>query len=113
MRRLGAHLLTFALLIGLIFQSAAPAAGLVMISDGAKSCSSMCADMPGNCGLQCTLCPGAALGCRANASCGMPLAVAPASAVAEEPAFAPTYVRPATMLLAGRSIEPEQHPPTC
>lgn len=111
MSRIGALLLTIALLIGIALQSAA-AAGSVMISNSSEPCSSMCADRSGSCDQHCAICPDMALGCRANASCGAPIAVAPAKASVEEPGPAPTYFRSLTMLLHSRSIEPEQHPPS-
>jgi hypothetical protein len=109
MKCIRALLAVIALLLAV--QIAAPAAAEITMS-ASEPCASMCAGASDGCGQHCPNCPDMALGCRASASCATTIAVAPANANLEEPGFPQPYFRPLAMMLRGRSIEPEQHPPS-
>jgi len=105
-----ALLLTIALLVGLAVQTAT-AAPASMTRAVTPLCTSCCAHMTSDSDQQSLPCL-AAVGCGANAGCGMPLAVALVSPNSEKLKLARAYVPLAPAILDGRLIKPEQHPPT-
>jgi hypothetical protein len=109
MRRAQVLLIVIAIVVGLLARAVAPAE--LMMAVVSDPCSSMCADMPGDCDQERRPCA-AAVGCGANTSCSTLIAIAPTGGDAGEPVVELPHFRLSPIVLHGRSIKPEQHPPS-
>jgi hypothetical protein len=109
MKRVQAVLIVIAIVVGLLAPAVASAEPMMTVVS--EPCSSMCADRPGDCD-QGRLPCAAAVGCAANMSCSTLVAIAPTSGDAGEAPVELPHFQLSPIALHGRSIKPEQHPPS-